>query len=107
MQREIGQFFRSVSGARLLLAGSLDRDAATSLAAGVRRDLAPLLSASAAGSGGGAAAASPSTDDAAAVQAALRQWQGLLYKPSLASALSQNACLDPALARALDQCGSL
>ena len=44
---------------------------------------------------------------AAATETLTREWSGLLYKPSFASQLSQNACYDPAIARALDQCGGL
>ena len=41
------------------------------------------------------------------VDGALAAWSGLLYKPSFATPYSLNACLDPAINRALDQCGAL
>ena len=37
----------------------------------------------------------------------LAAWNGLLYKPRYATSYASNLCLDPAIARCLDQCGTL
>lgn len=102
MQAEITRLFRSVRGASLLLAGDLSVEAAEALTSVVRRELEPLLpAASYLPDAALGLAAQPliSTEDE------LAQWAGLLYKPSFPLTLSE--CYDPALARALDQCGTI
>ena len=79
------------------MAGDVSFDAAEALAGVVRRELDPVLQQVAVS----AAERSTSVDEE------LRKWGGLLYKPAFTSSLALNACLDPGLARALDQCGGI
>lgn len=123
LQQETTRLFRSMSGARLLLAGSLSAEAADALNAVVLRELEPLLTRAATAPERAPRrlvverSSAPIDDDVAArVDAALKPsgeaeqldaWAALLYKPRFATNYAANACLDPALARALDQCGGL
>jgi hypothetical protein len=104
MASEVARLFSSVRGTSLLLAGALSTEAAEALVSVVRSETAPLLPPD---------AYLPRLDLGAAAQPVfsiedeLAQWEYLLYKPTFASSLSLSACSDPAIARALDQCGAL
>lgn len=100
LQSEVTRLFQATQNASLLLAGALSREGAESLERDVRRELEPLLPpARRAANGVATPLAAVSFDDE------LASWAGLLYRPAFAS-LSLNACIDPALSRTLDQCGS-
>jgi hypothetical protein len=121
---EAEALWRSVSGARLLLAGAFARVDADATVSGVRRELAPMLhggrGGGRAGRGGGAVGGAPGGGGAEGPSpllgegivgpldkaAVLRAWAPLLYKPAcFPRPLANNPCLTPALAATLDQCG--
>ena len=102
LQAEVTRLFRSVRGASLLLAGDLSVEAAEALTSVVRRELEPLLPAA---NYVPDAALGLAAQPLISIEDELAQWSGLLYKPSFSLALSE--CYDPALARALDQCGGI
>lgn len=113
MQAEIGRLFRSARSASLLLAGDVSAKAAERLVAAVESELRPLLGGETVAAGGGGAASSSSYAGSSLappdvdVEEELQRWAGLLYKPTFTSSLATNACYDPAIARALDQCGTI
>jgi len=105
MQQEIERFFASMTGASLLLAGAVGQDTADSISEAVSMELKALLPRP---SGDHPSAMPPiHVEPAISLEDALEEWAGLLYKPVFANGLAQNACLDPAIARALDQCGGI
>ena len=105
MQGEINRLFGSVYGAQLLLAGALSRDAAEALNSVVRRELEPLLPSAVDYTKPYAVDYTKSADYS--VDEELSTWGGLLYKSRYTSNYAVNVCLDPAIARVLDQCGGL
>ena len=111
MQQEITRLFGSITGASLLLAGALSNEAAESLSAAVRTELKQLLPRGTlpVGVATSAVTALATTPEelSVSIDDELREWGGLLYKPVFSNAAAQNACLDPAIARALDQCGGI
>ena len=116
LQQEMARLFGSVGSAKLLLAGALSSEAADALNGVVLRELEPLLVRSSASLARGSRAvalerSSSSAEELAAELSSeadqLNGWSNLLYKPRFATSYAANACLDPAIARALDQCGGL
>lgn len=129
LSSEISALWASVSGAQLLLAGSLGREEAEALSSQVRRELGPLLPSSRRGAGRAAAATDAPPARAAAservaaerrgllasvgraLQGAdepLQQWAGLLYKPGWSGSFgAANVCSDPGLAATADECGGV
>ena len=106
MQRELSTFFGSITGASLLIAGALSIESADSLAAAVRTELRPLLPRMEPPPIE-AAASSLQLEPSVSLEDELEAWRGLLYKPLFFNMAAQNACLDPAIGRALDQCGGI
>ena len=106
MQRELTTFFGSITGASLLIAGALSIESADSLAAAVRTELRPLLPRMEPPPIE-AAASSLQLEPSVSLEDELEAWRGLLYKPLFFNMAAQNACLDPAIGRALDQCGGI
>jgi hypothetical protein len=99
MQRELSTFFGSITGASLLIAGALSIESADSLSAAVRTELRPLLP-----------RMEPppiEAEPSVSFEDEIEAWRGLLYKPLFFNTAAQNACLDPAIGRALDQCGGI
>ena len=115
LQQEMARLFGSVGSAKLLLAGALSGEAADALNGVVLRELEPLLVRSGAIAGGGrrtvversASSAEELAEELSSEADQLAGWGNLLYKPRFATSYASNACLDPAIARALDQCGGL
>ena len=106
MQRELSTFFGSITGASLLIAGALSIESADSLSAAVRTELRPLLPRMELPPIE-AAASSLQLEPSVSFEDELEAWRGLLYKPLFFNTAAQNACLDPAIGRALDQCGGI
>ena len=106
MQRELSTFFGSITGASLLIAGALSIESADSLSAAVRTELRPLLPRMEPPPIE-AAASSLQLEPSVSFEDELEAWRGLLYKPLFFNTAAQNACLDPAIGRALDQCGGI
>ena len=112
MQAEISRLFKTVTRASLLLAGDWSPEAAEGLVSALNQELRPVLTTEVAGPSSTTsvasmqAAADPTTADVDEDEELMR-WAGTLYKPSFTSALALNACYDPAIARALDQCGTI
>merc|ERR1740123_613397 len=97
---ELERFFSSVTEASVLLAGTLGPAEAESLVSAVRVELDPvLLRARARGD-------QAQLRTRTSVPEELALWSGLLYKPAFFTAQAQNACLDPAIAGSVDECGS-
>jgi len=106
MQRELSTFFGSITGASLLIAGALSIESADSLSAAVRTELRPLLPRMELPPIE-AAASSLQLEPSVSFEDEIEAWRGLLYKPLFFNTAAQNACLDPAIGRALDQCGGI
>ncbi|KOO30424.1 hypothetical protein Ctob_010740 [Chrysochromulina tobinii] len=106
MQRELSTFFGSITGASLLIAGALSIESADSLSAAVRTELRPLLPRMELPPIE-AAASSLQLEPSVSLEDEIEAWRGLLYKPLFFNTAAQNACLDPAIGRALDQCGGI
>eukprot|EP00900_Chrysochromulina_parva_P016987 jgi/Chrpa1/2528/Chrysochromulina_OHIO_Genome00015982-RA len=106
MQRELSTFFGSITGASLLIAGALSIESADSLSAAVRTELRPLLPRMEPPPIE-AAASSLQLEPSVSFEDELEAWRGLLYKPLFFNTAAQNACLDPAIGRTLDQCGGI
>jgi hypothetical protein len=106
MQRELSTFFGSITGASLLIAGALSIESADSLSAAVRTELRPLLPRMELPPIE-AAASSLQLEPSVSFEDELEAWRGLLYKPLFFNTAAQNACLDPAIGRTLDQCGGI
>eukprot|EP00967_Tisochrysis_lutea_P046539 scaffold56557_cov27-Tisochrysis_lutea.AAC.5 len=126
---EAKAFWKSATGARLILAGAFSRADADTTVNGARAALAPYFPRIGNGdevkgtdategsrarserpmpaeTGAGNAVAASGLTAPIDRSAVLRQWTPLLYKPSFfPKPLANNLCLTPALAATLDQCG--